>query len=69
MTEAVQKVMDLLTKMLAVRDAHDGLESPEEDQLLDDLDLAWYVLTAEDQQIVRTEIARRFVKDQGENHG
>ena len=55
MCAALQKYRALSARLAAVRDAHGGEDSPEEDVVLDEMDEAWSQLSADEQALLDRE--------------
>jgi hypothetical protein len=52
MSSALERYRALSARLAAVRDQHGGGDSPEEDEVLDEMDIAWSGLTAAEQALL-----------------
>jgi hypothetical protein len=55
MTEALGAYRQLETRLRNVRSDNNGQESPEEDEILDSMDVLWYDLTPEEREMLQNE--------------
>lgn len=63
MSEALARYRRLEAQLVQTRWIHRGLESPEEDDILDKMDGAWSRLSAEEQIEVSAEPVRSLLRD------
>ena len=63
MTEALAKYRRLDQELVRVRWIHRGLESPEEDEILEKMDDAWSRLAADEQAQVNAEPVRSLLRE------
>jgi len=55
MSEALDAYRTLEQRLCRVRLDNDNQETPEEDEILDSMDVLWYDLTPEEQEMLRRE--------------
>lgn len=60
----MKKYQDLMKQLAFVRWIHQGLESEEEDQILEEMDGVWLQLTREEQDILQSEKPTTLIRDQ-----
>ncbi|HSN98910.1 MAG TPA: hypothetical protein VLS89_11515 [Candidatus Nanopelagicales bacterium] len=63
MSEALAKYRQLEEKLVRIRWIHRGIESPEEDDILEQMDSAWSRLTADEQAQVNAEPVRSLIRE------
>lgn len=63
MSEALARYRRLENELVRIRWIHRGLESPEEDDILERMDAAWSRLSAEEQVAAGAEPVRSFLRD------
>ena len=63
MSEALTKYRRLEEEFVRTRWIHRGIESPEEDVILEKMDSAWSRLTAEEQVVVNAEPVRSLLRE------
>lgn len=62
MTSALERYRALEDQLVRARWIHSGFESPEEDDILDEMDGAWSELTAAERAQVNAEPARSLLR-------
>ncbi|WP_437317596.1 hypothetical protein [Sorangium sp. So ce385] len=63
MSEALERYRLLENELVRIRWIHRGLESPEEDDILEKMDAAWSRLSAEEQVAVGAEPVRSILRE------
>jgi hypothetical protein len=63
MSEALAKYRRLENELVRIRWIHRGLESPEEDDILEKMDVAWSRLSAEEHAAVSAEPVRSLLRE------
>lgn len=61
MSATLERYRALSARLAAVRDQHGGGNSPEEDNVLDEMDIAWSELTDEEQALLDGETSGRNI--------
>jgi len=61
-SEALERYRALESQLVRVRWIHGGLESPEEDDILDEMDGAWSKLTNEERVQINAEPSRSLLR-------
>lgn len=64
MSDAFHHYRELETALIRMRWLHNGLESPEEDDLLDEMDGVWWELTPDEQDRLNREGPKTLIRDQ-----
>ena len=62
MSEAFEKYHSLKQRLIYVRWVHRGLESDEEDRLIEDMDAVWLQLDSDEQDRFRAEPPRSLIR-------
>lgn len=62
MSEALDRYRALENELVRIRWIQRGAESPEEDEILENMDVVWSRLSKEDQVVVSAEPARSLVR-------
>ncbi len=63
MSEAFKRYRSLERDLIYIRWQHAGLESEEEDSILEDMDVVWYELSEEEQQLLYNEGTKSLIRD------
>lgn len=63
MSEAFKRYRSLERDLIYIRWQHAGLESEEEDSILEDMDVVWYELSEEEQQLLYSEGTKSLIRD------
>lgn len=66
MSEAFEKYRSLKQRLIHVRWIHRGLESDEEDRLIEDMDTVWWQLDTDEQDMFRTEPPQSLIRSDSE---
>ncbi|MGM0579015.1 MAG: hypothetical protein ACQEXJ_25065 [Myxococcota bacterium] len=65
MSRSLDRYRELEDELVYIRWLHQGLESDEEDELLDEMDAVWRDLTAQERALVDAEPPRSLVRSPG----
>jgi len=57
--ERAQQYFDMLERLEDIRKQHNGEDSPEEDSLLDEMDLVWYSMTKDEIDVLERHADRK----------
>lgn len=63
MSEAFERYRSLEHDLIHIRWQHAGFESEEEDSILEDMDVVWYELSEEEQQLLYSEGTKSLIRD------
>ena len=63
MSEAFERYRSLELDLIYVRWQHAGFESEEEESILEDMDVVWYELSEEEQQLLYSEGTKSLIRD------
>lgn len=63
MSEAFERYRSLELDLIYIRWQHAGFESEEEESILEDMDVVWYELSYEEQQLLYSEETKSPIRD------
>ena len=63
MSEAFERYRSLERDLIYIRWQHAGFESDEEESILEDMDVVWYELSEEEQQLLYSEGTKSLIRD------
>ncbi len=63
MSEAFERYRSLEHDLIHIRWQHAGFDSEEEESILEDMDVVWYELSEEEQQLLYSEGAKSLIRD------
>ena len=67
MSDALQRYRALEEDLIHIRWQYAGLESEEEEPILDDMEEVWYELSEEEQQVLYREGTKSLIRDNDDN--
>lgn len=61
-SDALDRFRVLMEDLERVRRAHNGYSSSEEDRIVDEMDVVWWELSEEEQEIVEVEMPKTLIR-------